>query len=171
MVSFPGKQRVSVGDVAGIAELARPLVEPWYSGYICVFNPSDNTGGIDIDAGTIDYSIHPYWAGAARIQNIRTNLFSKQPTNDTTTRTVQFQIGYAKDSVIPDIHSGHQVVVIDGGNNHLLTTYQYVITGMINSSMAFNYTIIAEVNLESRANYVIGEPIGCVDLGPWCSNV
>jgi hypothetical protein len=168
MTGFPARVRVSVGDVAALAETARPVITPWYKGYVYVFDPHDNTGaGVDIDSGTIDISVHPYWAGPARIQPMRTNLSSKQTTNDTTTRVVEFQVGYAKDGTLPDVRPGHQIIVARGGNNQLLTQYQYVITGGMNSTMAFNHTIYTDVNLEAKPNYVIGEPLyPSVDLYP-----
>jgi hypothetical protein len=168
MVAFPLRPRVAVGDVAALAETARPLITPWYKGYVYLFNPNDNTGtGTNIDAGTMDISVHPYWAGPARIQPMRTNLNSKQTTNDTTTRVVEFEVDYAKDGILPDVRPGHQIIVARGGNNQLLTQYQYVVTGTLNSTMAFNHTIFTEVNMEVKPHFVIGAPLyPSVDLYP-----
>jgi len=168
MVAFPLRPRVALGDVAALAETVRPIITPWYKGYVYIFNPGDNTGtGIDIDTGLSDIQVHPYWAGPARIQPMRTNLLSKETTNDTTTRVVEFQLGYAKDGTLPDVAPGHQIIVANGGNNQLLTLYQYVITGTLNSTSAFNHTVFTQVNLEARANYTVGEPLyPGVDLYP-----
>ncbi len=98
---------------------------------------------------------------------MRTNLLSKETTNDTTTRVVEFQLGYAKDGTLPDVAPGHEIIVANGGNNQLLMMYQYVITGTLNSTSAFNHTVFTQVNLEARADYVVGEPLyPGVDLYP-----
>lgn len=155
MVNFPSRPSVAYGDVSGYAELLRPLITPWYSGYIHIFDPLQNTKSTDWENGTKTVVLHPYWDGPTRIQPIRRNLNNKETTNDTQSRTIQFQLGYAKDGTLPDVKPGHQIVVTDGGNNVLLTLYQYVITGTINSSQAWQHTIFAETNLEARPNYTI----------------
>lgn len=157
MVAFPSRPKIAYGDVAAIAEIVRPIVTAWYSGKIYIFNPEDNTTESDIDNGVFEAVIHPYWYGPARIQPMRTNLDSKQTTNDTTTRVVEFQCGFAKDGTLPDVRPGHQIVVADGGNNQLLELGQYVITGTMNSSQAWNHTIWAETNLEARPNFAIDQ--------------
>lgn len=161
MVAFPSRARVAYGDVAALAEVVRPIITPWYSGVIYIFNPSDSDIVDDIDLGisASSVTIHPYWHGAARIQPIRRNLDSKETTNDTQRRTVEFQLSWAKDGAIPDVRPGHQIIVSNGGNNQLLTQHQYVITGMLNSSQAWNCTIFTDVNLEAKPNYSIGDPL------------
>lgn len=161
MVAFPSRVKLAYGDVAALAEIVRPIITPWYSGKIYIFNPADSDVDTDIDAGPSGSSVvlHPYWNGPARIQPTRGVLDSKETTNDTTRRGVLFQTGYAKDGTLPDVRPGHQIIVTNGGNNQLLTQYQYVITGMINSSMAWNNTIFTDVNLEAKPNYSIGAPL------------
>jgi len=159
MVNFPGVNKIVYGDVAAIAEIVRPIITAWYSGRIYIFDPSQNTENRDIDNGIFEVIIHPYWNGPARIQPMRTNLDSKQTTNDTTSRMVEFQCGYAKDGTLPDVRPGHQIIVTNGGNNQLLTLGQYVVTGTLNSSQAWNHTIFTKSNLEARPNYVIGAPL------------
>lgn len=159
MTAFPSRARVPYGDVAGYAEIVRPYITPWYKGVIYIFNPEQNTRVTDMEAGTKTITVHPYYHSTARIQPLRTNLNSKQTTNDTTTRRVQFQTGYAKDGAMPDVRPGHQIIVANGGNNQLLTQYQYVITGTVNATGAFQHTIFTEVNLEAKPNYLIGDPL------------
>lgn len=161
MVAFPARPRIAYGDVAAIAEIARPIITPWYSGIIYIFNPSDSEIVTNIDLGPSGSSVthHPYWHGASRIQPIRRNLNSKETTNDTQRRTIQFQLAWAKDGTLPDVRPGHQIIVSNGGNNQLLTQYQYTITGTINSSAAWNNTIFADVNLEANPHYSIGAPV------------
>lgn len=167
MVAFPARVRVPYGDVEALAETVRPIITPWYSGYIYIINPSDNTNNTDIDTGVMEITVHPYWAGESRIQPIRSNLLSKQTTNDTTTRVVQFQAGYAKDRTFPDVPPGHLIIVANGGNDKTLELYQYVVIGSLNSSSAFNETVFAQVNLEARANWTIGDPMSPeVELWP-----
>jgi len=159
MVAFPSRPRVAYGDVAAIAETVRPIITPWYKGYVHIFIPPAPGEGIDIDAGTMQVTINPYWSGPARIQPIRNMLLSKETTNDTQVRTVLFQLGYAKDGTLPDVRPGHQIVVSNGGNNQLLTQYQYVVGGSLNSTGAWNHTIFTTANLEVNPNYSIGPAV------------
>lgn len=161
MVAFPSRGTLAYGDVAALAEVVRPVITAWYSGIIYIFNPSDNEIIDDIDLGQDESVVvlHPYWHGPARIQPTRGVLGSKETTNDTTRRSVLVQTGYAKDGTMPDVRPGHQIIVSHGGNNQLLTQYQYVIGGMVNSSMAWNNSIFANVNLEAKPNYSIGAPL------------
>lgn len=162
MVAFPARPKIAYGDVAAIAETVRPIITPWYKGWVHIFNPNDNTGtGIDIDAGpgATDITINPYWSGPARIQPIRNLLLSKETTNDTQVRTVLFQLGYAKDGTLPDVRPGHQIVVSNGGNNQLLMLFQYVVSGSLNATGAWNHTIFATTNLETRPNYSFGDAL------------
>lgn len=171
MVDFPSRIRVPYGDVAALAETVRPIITPWYAGWIYIYDPNQNTGtGVDIDTGILDIVVHPYWGGKARIQPMRTNLLSKETTNDTTTRVVEFQVGYAKDKTLPDVAPGHQIIVMNGGNNNLLKVYQYTVTGMLNSTSAFNNTIFSQVNLETRANYTDVSPLDGVDIYAGCDD-
>ena len=153
MVAFPSRPRIAYGDVAAIAETVRPIITPWYKGRIYIFTPPDSAAGINIDAGTMELAITPYWNGPARIQPTRNYLLSKETTNDTRVREVLFQCGYAKDGTLPDVRPGDQIIVANGGNNQLLTQYQYVIAGTLNSSVAWNHTIRATTNMEAVPHY------------------
>lgn len=155
MVAFPSHAPIKFGDVAAMAEFARPFITPWYSGYIYIFRTSDNvkTGSIDGGKNSYTITISPYWHGPARIQPKRLNLPTKETTNDTTSHLFEFQLEYAKDGTLPLTSPGDQIIVYNGGNNQLLTQYQYVITGDVDASDALNNTIWAFSNLEARPNY------------------
>lgn len=158
MVAFPGLNIPTVGQ---LAEFARPAIQPLQVARVYLIDPSENTRTGSISGGKDSYhvSVHPYWSGHARMQPIRLNLVDKEQTNDTTTRVYLFQCDYAKDGTFPDVKPGHEFIVASAGNQQLLTQYQYVVTGLGNSTMAFDNNVYAMVDLERRPNYTIGTPI------------
>jgi len=157
MVAFPN---LNIPDVGTLAEIARPALEPFHVVQCYLFSPNDNTGSGSISGGKDSYNwqVHPYWSGNARIQPIRLNLVSKEQTDDTTTRVYLFQCDYAKDATFPDVRPGDEFIVVSAGNQPLLVNYQYVVTGLGNSGMAFENNVYTMVDLENRPNYVIGTP-------------
>lgn len=158
MVAFPS---LSIPDVAALAEFARPAIEPFHVAKVYLIDPSQNTrtGTIADGKGSYSVSVHPYWSGMARMQPIRLNLVTKEQTDDTTTRVYLFQCDFAKDQTFPDVKPGHEFIVASAGNQQLLTQYQYVVTGLGNSTMAFDNNIYALVDLEKRPHYFIGPPV------------
>lgn len=166
MVSFPS---TAMPSVAELAEIARPAIVPFQAAKVYLIDPADNTREGSIDGGKSSYqvTVHPYWSGHARIQPIRLNLNNKQPTDDTHTRVYLFQCDYAKDGTFPDVRPGHEFIVANGGNQQLLTQYQYVVTGLGNSTMAFDNNVYTLVDLEQHPNYRIGTPVyPGIDLFP-----
>lgn len=155
MVAFPTLTTVPYADVDGYAELLRPLVTPWIQqAWVAIIDPTTRTETENPATGLITgVTATPVYTGWSRIQPLRTALNVKRAVDTTTSRTVQFWIGYTKDGTLPDIKPGFEVVVMDGGNDPKLTKYQYVVTGSQNSSAAWQRTIETTVNMESRPDY------------------
>lgn len=133
----------------------RPLVEPWMKqGTIVIIDPSQNVIDRDIDTGVTTITVTPLWAGMSRIQPIKDVLDVKTTLNDSTARTVLFWLPYPKDDE-PSflLKPGLEFVVIDGHNDPDLVNYQYIVTGAMNSSMAWQRTVKCRVNMENRPNY------------------
>lgn len=93
-----------------------------------------------------------YW-GDTRIQPRRAALDSRQLVNDTSTRRVDFWFEYPMDEELPDIRPGYQIVVTNGGNDPYLELYQYMVTGAINSSMAWQRSVQTVADLERVPDY------------------
>lgn len=155
MVAFPTLTTVPYADVDGYAELLRPLVTPWVKqAWVAIIDPTKRTTTENAITGVIsNVTVTPVFTGWARVQPLRTALNVKRAVDTTTSRTVQFWVGYTKDDTLPDIKPGFEVVVMDGGNDPQLEEYQYVVTGSQNSSAAWQRTIETIVNLESRPDY------------------
>lgn len=156
MVSFPSLPTFPVSDVAAWSQFIRPLLQPWmHQAWCAILDPTtrdeeDNP----ITGETESVSITPVYTGWFRVQPLRTNVGVKKAIDSTTQRTVQFQAeGFPVDGDLPDIKPGFEMVVMYGKNDPYLALYKYVVTGAINSSMAWQRTIATTVNLEERPEY------------------
>lgn len=146
-----------------VANLVRPIIEDFTNqGEVFIVDRSKAFKDYDVDTGALVIVPWLVYSGPARIQPLRTDLNSKIVANDTTIRAVQFWIDYPMDGEIPDVRPGFEVVVTDGGNDQYLQFYEYIVTGAMNSSMAWNRTIGTSVNLESRPDYTFGYLYGSV---------
>lgn len=154
-----------VVDVRATAERLRPHVEAWLNqAEIVIIDPT-----LDVRMGSLSdgpssrtvIRFPTYW-GRTRVQPRRAALESRQIVNDTFTRRVDFWLEYPMDDVLPDIRAGHQLYVTDGGNDPYLTNYQYVVTGAINSSMAWQRTVQTNVDLEADPQFDISWAYGTI---------
>lgn len=155
MVSFPSIPVFEPWDAPAVAEFMRPLVEPWFKeqAWVHIVDPQERLVESNFENGITTVLVEPIWSGWARIKPLRTALNSKQPYNATTTRVVQFWIEFPKDQEEPDLRAGLEIAVADGVNDPALTRHQFVISGAINGSDAWQRTIETVVNFESRPNY------------------
>lgn len=156
MVAFPSIPKFEPADVDAWAEFMKPHVQPWFRQAWCaVIDPTQRTETDDPITGvTESVQIAPIYTGWFRVQPIRTNINVKKAIDSTTQRVVQFQtVDFPKDLMLPDLKPGLEIAVMWGKNDPYLELYKYVITGSLNSSMAWQRTIDTTVNLESRPNW------------------
>jgi hypothetical protein len=144
-------------DVRAIAEEYRPALMEWLvQGTAIVIDPTQDVKlAGTLAAGPTARNIvrFPLYWGDTRIQPRRAALDSRQLVNDTSTRRVDFWFDYPMDEEIPDIRPGYQIVVTDGGNDPYLRLYQYMVTGAINSSMAWQRSVQTVADLEREPDY------------------
>lgn len=159
MDSTPGLAEPLVGyspviDFDAMAESMRPIINSWKNqGYCIIVDPNATIRSRDILAGTSAVMPIPLGSGPCRIQPIKSNLTERNQTNDTDARTIQFWLDFPKDQTIPDIRPGFEIIVTNGGNDPYLSSYQYPVIGAMNSSMAWQRTIQATVNMEAQPQY------------------
>lgn len=155
MVAFPVLALFDPSNAPAVAEFMRPYVEPWFKkqAWVHIIDPTRRISDTDFSSGITTTVLDPVWSGWSRVKPLRTALNSKQPYNATTTRVVQFWIDFPKDRKEPDLMAGFEIAVESGVNDPALTRHQFVITGAINGSDAWQRTIETVVNFESRPNY------------------
>lgn len=155
VAGFPVFKTLPYADVEAYAAFMKGLLTPWlHQAWIAIIDPTQTTSTEDSVTGVITgVTITPVWTGYSRVQPLRSALGVKRAVDSTTTRVVQFQIEYPTEVKAFDIKPGFEIVVMDGLNDPFLEEYQYVVTGAINSSMAWQRTIETTVNLESRPQY------------------
>lgn len=138
------------------------LIQPWIKGHAwcAILDPSEDNTQYDQWGMPVQNSRAPIWTGWMRVQPLRTDITVKRAVDSTTQRTVQFwPEGMSVDGLIGtsgeriDAKPGLEIVVVQCDNNPDLTNYQYITIGGINSDLAWNKTIIAVTNQESRPVY------------------
>lgn len=159
-------------DWDSIREVARPILNDFIdTGAWCsIIDPSATVEERHpITGSTISVTITPILTGWFRVQPLRTDNAVKRALDSTTQRAVQFwPQDFPVDGTLPDIKPGFEVVVMSCKADPQLQNYQYVVTGAINSSMAWNRTINTFTNLETRPNYNTStwpQPPGSPEIG------
>lgn len=154
VVAFPKASSVPYGDYIAMGAFVKPLLEPWLrQAVVAIVDPATKQVVRNYETGETTVTITPIYIGYSRIQPLRTALNSQQLANLTTTRAIQFQLEYPQTNTLPDIKSGYEVVVVNAPADPYLSKYQFVVTGSVNSSMAWNRTVETTTNLEARPNY------------------
>lgn len=141
-------------NAGALAELMKPAINLWKNqGYCIIIDPSQSIVTANIVAGTKSTIQFPLGSGPTRIQSLKRPLTARNQTNDTTTRVIQFWLDFPKDGTLPDLKAGLEIVVTNGGNDPYSSNYQYVITGATNSTIAWQRTVQALSNMETRPSY------------------
>lgn len=139
-------------DIPAIAAEMRATEEPWMNGIVQIIDPNI-AGGIFDPWSNAEDGGDPaiLWEGSARIQPLSGASGVLGEFQSTNVRGIRFKIplGAHKENGEPldPIRAGLQVYVVDGGEDAILEQYHYVINTGINSSLAWNRTIEATVDL------------------------
>jgi hypothetical protein len=88
------------------------------------------------------------YTGAARVQPLRSANLKKLPGNETTVITFLFSIPVENNTL--DIRTGHQVVVTEAVLNPALTTYEFVVSEITDSSNPVERTFLCTMNQETE---------------------
>lgn len=137
-------------DFAKIATEMRDIVARWYNAEIEIIdtNLREQTWNEFTNSyGTSTESV--IWSGRARVQPIGSERLTNLQIAQGSVRSVRFQIPY--DASLPLIREGLQIVVTNGGEDSVLESLMFIVTGSINSSYGWNRTIECDVNLKSVA--------------------
>ena len=141
-------------DAAALADSMKQAINLWKNqGFCIIIDPSKSITTSNIAAGTKSTIQFPLGCGPTRIQSLKRPLNARNQTNDTTTRVIQFWLDFPKDQSLPDVKAGLEIIVTNGGNDPYSANYQYVVTGATNSTIAWQRTVQALSNMETRPNY------------------
>ena len=135
-------------DFAKIATEMRAITKRWYNASIEIVDPNlreQTWNEFTNSYGSSTESV--LWSGSARVQPIGSESLVDLDIAQGSVRSVRFQVPY--DESLPLIREGLQIVVTDGGQDTVLESLMFVVTGSINSSYGWNRTIECSVNLKS----------------------
>lgn len=108
----------------------------------------------DPDTDTWTAETTTYYSGKARVQPIRSVLTAEAPGNTSTVRAIRLQIPVTE--FADDLRPGMLVAVTASPLNTFLLEFEYVLSGVVDSSNPFERTLEAKVNQETvRAPYVV----------------
>lgn len=119
-----------------------------------IYNPASTDQTYDVDTNTWSGSSVTTYTGPARIQPVAGATESNLDYNPTTIQTVRVVIPYAKntlagsDGAVPDIRPNDRMKVTESAYNDTLTKFVYVVIGVLNSSNAWERTLICRVDTE-----------------------
>lgn len=156
MPLYPPGFNPNAVDVQAIAAEMRPALEQWFSGHIQIIDPNTR-GGEPYDAKTDTGGVADpdvvldSGPGGALIQALSGARTGDQGDQQIGIQGVRFQV---KASAMPagvQLHSGLQVIVVDGGNDPQLTMLTYSLKRAINSSIMWNEIFEAVVATAGRA--------------------
>jgi hypothetical protein len=155
-------------DFADIALSMKSIINKFKNQAYCIlFDPTMKIIDRDITAGTTTVIQFALGSGPCRVQPFKRPLVAREQANDTRNRLFQFWLDFPIDGTLPDMRSGLEFVVTNGGNDPYLRNYQYIIDGAENSSAAWQRTVNTSVNVESRPDYqwafFVGALVGVSD--------
>lgn len=110
-----------------------------------VYNPITNTWEV---------TSTPVWIGKARIQPIMTAGNEGEDYNPSLFQNVKVQISNGRNEVagsngaIPDIRANYQIRVSSSPYNTTLEKFVFVVTSVLNSSNAWERTLLCKVDIE-----------------------
>jgi hypothetical protein len=135
-------------NVGAIATAMRASVEIWFNASIQIIDP--NTGDAVWDEYTNTASGGAptvLWSGKARIQPMSAN--SQADVGFSEGSVVSARIQLPLDVSVGLLRKGLQIIVTDGGEDSVLQDLSFVISSAINSSYAWNRTIMCDVDVKS----------------------
>jgi hypothetical protein len=119
-----------------------------------IYNPASGSQEYDAEENTWTGTTTPLYEGPARIQPINAVNEVNDAYNPTFIKTVRVQIAYNKNELeaatglMPDIRPNDRMSVISARFNPTLEKFVYVVTDVMNSSNAWERTLICRVDSE-----------------------
>lgn len=119
-----------------------------------IYSPSSDSQAYDATTNTWTSSATEVYTGRARIQSVNAVNESGDNFNPSFFKTVRVQISYNKNELagateaMPDIRPNHKMRVTSSPYNETLTKFIYVVTDVLNSSNAWERTLLCKVDTE-----------------------
>jgi hypothetical protein len=137
-------------DFAKIAMDMRATVARWYNATVQIVDP--DLGEQEWDPVTNEYtgnSENVLWSGKARVQPLRQSRGATPNLNvmQGGIESIRVQVPY--DADLPLIRKGLQVRVLDGGEDEVLSSVQFVVRSAVNSSYGWNRTIECDADVRN----------------------
>ena len=119
-----------------------------------IYNPAAEGQVYDPATNTFSGSFTDLYTGQARIQPISTPSDTPEEYNPTMLQTVRVVLPLGKntltgsDGVVPDIRPNDKMVVTSSPYNEQLEKFSYMVIGVMNSSNAWERTLLCRVDTE-----------------------
>ena len=119
-----------------------------------IYNPASGDQEYDAESNTWTGTTTPLYTGPARIQPVASVTETTLEYNPTTIQNVRVILPYGKntledsDGVVPDIRPNDRLRVIASPYNTNLEKFIYVVIGVLNSSNAWERTLLCRVDTE-----------------------
>lgn len=112
-----------------------------------VFNPASGSQVYDAETNSWSGTTTNLYTGRARIQQLNSVSETAENFNPTFIKTVRVQIDAAPDGAA-DIRPNDRMRVTACENNSALTRFMYIVTDVMNSSNAWERTLLCKVDTE-----------------------
>ena len=119
-----------------------------------IYNPASGEQTYDAETNTWTGTTTPLYTGPARIQPVASVTETTLEYNPTTIQNVRVILPYGKstldgsDGVVPDIRPNDRLRVTSSPHNSSLEKFIYVVIGVLNSSNAWERTLLCRVDTE-----------------------
>lgn len=119
-----------------------------------VYNTGASEQSYDVATNTWTDASTTMYTGPARIQPVNAASESNEDYNPTTLQAVRVVLPYGKntlagsDGAIPDIRPNDRLKVTESPYNAVLASFGYVVVSVLNSSNAWERTLLCRVDME-----------------------
>lgn len=119
-----------------------------------IYNQAAGSQVYDATTNTFSGTSNVLYVGPARVQPINSVSETSENYNPTFIKTVRVQIPYNKNQVVgatdevPDIRPNDRMVVTASPYNETLTRFIFTVTDVLNSSNAWERTLLCRVDTE-----------------------
>ena len=119
-----------------------------------IYNPASGSQEYDASTNTWSGSKTVTYTGPARVQPISNAGDAGDTYNPTLFQNVRVEIPYGKntltgsDGVIPDVRPNDRIIVTSSPYNEVLTKFVFTVVGVMNSSNAWERTLLCRVDTE-----------------------
>lgn len=119
-----------------------------------IYNPASGDQTYDPATNTFSGTSSDIYTGPARIQPTSSPVESSEEFNPTNLQTVRVVLPLGKNTlagsegVVPDIRPNDKLVVTSSPHNAQLESFVFMVIGVLNSSNAWERTLVCRVDME-----------------------